>query len=124
MGGPPRHRISTAQLTHTGARYRQIDRVKHIDGLKICVFYTGMPKKKKPQKRRGNPIFNFRLEKPRADKFRLIAKIFGAPNASVFAREMIGCLIDGTPDELRSYLPATGGVGQGDDGANASGCCS
>lgn len=72
--------------------------------MKAHVFYTRMPKKKKPYKRRGNPIFNFRLEKPRADKLREVSRIFGAVNPSVFVRELIGTIIGGTPDEIGSFL--------------------
>lgn len=47
------------------------------------------------------PIFAFRLAKPDRERVEEMARLYGSPNASVFAREMVTAICSG--DQARVY---------------------
>lgn len=50
------------------------------------------------------PLFNFRLPREQADSLRLVAKIYGAPSAGGFVREMVMAMCSGQPEQIKAFV--------------------
>jgi hypothetical protein len=51
----------------------------------------------------ATPIFNLRLSEKTQTELREIARIYGAPSAGGFVREMIEVMVSGNPERLKDF---------------------